>query len=217
MLWNGRKWGDGAGATPPAADRKDGSPVMDDLRQLYDKARDGDADAFWQLVLPHRGLVFSVAFGMLRHRERAEDQLHEVLLQAWRSIANLRDPERLPSWLYTMTRNRILDVQRRDQRMARALDMVSHTARVIPVAEAIEKDAWLNTMEAALSELPEPFREILALKYLNQYSLHQIAEILEISEPAVKSRLFQARKLLRLKTEQLATAPVAPNGTEKEQ
>ena len=77
-------------------------------------------------------------------------------------------------------------------------------ATVVPVGEAQEKERRLVTMEEAMKGLPEPFRVILNLKYMNDYSCKEIAEVLEISVAAVKSRLFEARKLLRRMTDALA-------------
>jgi RNA polymerase sigma-70 factor (ECF subfamily) len=191
---------------------------MDEIGKLYEKARDGDGDAFWQLVLPHRGLVYSVAYGILKDHERAEDQLHDILLHAFRSIGGLRDPDRLPSWLYSLARNRVLDLLRREQRARRAVFNAARETRVIPMSEMMEQETWLRRMESAMADLPEPFREILALKYMSHYSVLRIAEILDISEPAVKSRLFQARKTLRRLTEDRAAAEAGgtPAGKEKE-
>jgi RNA polymerase sigma-70 factor (ECF subfamily) len=185
-------------------------------RKFFDLARTGDADAFWQLVLPHRGLIYSVAFGILKNHERAEDQLHDVLLHAFRSIGNLRDPQRLPSWLYTMTRNKVMDTLRREERARRAVYQAAGQPKVITMSEIMEQETWLQRMEAAMVELPEPFREILALKYMNHYSIQEISQVLEISEPAVKSRLFQARKCLRRQTEELACRESGGRSTSKE-
>ena len=74
---------------------------------------------------------------------------------------------------------------------------------VVPVAELMEKEERLSHMEEALGHLPEPFRVILGMKYMNDYSCREIADILDISVSAVKSRLFEARKLLRKMTESL--------------
>ncbi len=181
-------------------------PSVDEA--LFRRAREGDRQAFWELVLPFRELIYSVALGMLKNHEQAEDQLHEVLLQAFRSLSNLRDPARLGSWLYSMTRNLSLDQIRKAQRLRGAI-YASHghgtsVAPVVPVEQRKEKEQWLTWMKAALDQLPEPFRVALALNYMNDTSCQEMAEILELTVPAVKSRLFQARKLLRRKTETLA-------------
>jgi RNA polymerase sigma factor (sigma-70 family) len=177
---------------------------MDPSQKLLEQARAGDAEAFWRLAEPHRGLIYAAALAILKDRERAEDQVHDVLLRAFRAIGNLREAKALPSWLYAMTRNHVLDLIRSEERARRALHEVAVLTRVIPMTELMEKEAWLRRMEAAMPELPEPFREILALKYLNHYDLRQIAEILGLTVSAIKSRLFQARKALRHRTEALA-------------
>lgn len=175
-------------------------------QDLFERARQGDRDAFWGLVLPYRGLIFSVALGMLKSHELAEDMMHDVLLAAFGSLPNLREPAKLPSWLYSITRFRIMERQRREQRLRGALYESAEPARVVPIGEVLEKEAWLGRMEGAMGQLPEPFRVILALKYMNDYSCGEIAGILDLSVPAVKSRLFEARKLLRKLTEAAAVA-----------
>lgn len=175
-------------------------------RELFRRASQGDRDAFWQLVLPYRGLIFSVALGSLRNHERAEDELHEVLLIAFRSLSNLRDPAKLANWLYSITHNHIVDAQRREQRLHKALESaVREPAVVVPISDLTAKEEALTRMEEALGHLPEPFRVILGLKYMNDYSCREIADILDIPETTVKSRLFEARKLLRKKTLALAS------------
>lgn len=173
-------------------------PTVD--RDLFRRAIQGDRDAFWQLVLPFRGLIYSVALGSLRNHEQAEDELHEVLIIAFRSLSNLRDPGKLASWLYSVTRNHIVDTQRREHRLHKALETaVREPALVVPVSDLADREEALDRMEEALRHLPEPFRVILGLKYMNDYSCREIADILDLPETTVKSRLFEARKLLRKK------------------
>jgi RNA polymerase sigma-70 factor (ECF subfamily) len=176
---------------------------------VFRRAAEGDRDAFWQLVTPHRGLVYSVARGMLGNHERAEDEMHDVLIAAFKALPTLRDPSKLPSWLYSVTRNHVLDLIRREQRLRRAAEGAAHlvgeasVARVVTVSERTEREQWLTAMEETIERLPEPFRVILGMKYMNDYSCGEISEILGISVAAVKSRLFEARKLLRKKMESL--------------
>lgn len=173
-------------------------------RKLFEEARKGDRDAFWRLVLPFRGLIYATAMGMLRDPHKAEDQLQDVLLIAFRSLSSLRVPERLPSWLYSTTRNHVMDHIRREERLRKAVRDVAYEATVVPIAQIREKEDWMDQMDVAMGDLPEAFRVILGLKYLSDYSCREIAEILEISVQAVKSRLFEARKLLRKKVESLS-------------
>ena len=102
-------------------------------------------------------------------------------------------------------RNRIIDQMRREKRLRGALrDPAAQMTAIVPMSELMEKEKWLTQMEEALRNLPEPFRVVLAMKYMNAYSCREMAEILDVSVSAVKSRLFEARKLLRKMTERLA-------------
>lgn len=166
--------------------------------KVFEGACQGDRDAFWQMLLPHRGLIYSVANGMLKDHEKAQDALQEVLLIAFRSVSKLRDPQKLPSWLYSITRNHINGEMRKERRLRLATQhSPEQVARVVPVSEVLEKEAWLVSMESSMQDLPEPFRVILGMKYTSSYSCCEIAEILNTSVSAVKSRLFEARKMLR--------------------
>jgi len=172
---------------------------------MFQRAVEGDREAYWTLILPYRGLIYSVAAGMLKDDERAKDLLHDTLIHAFKSLPNLRSPSKLPSWLYSMTRNRARDFVRREQRMRQSLfSAAKDLNEKPPQSEAIEREFRLNRMEEGIAQLPEPFRIILGLKYMNRYSCKEIAEILEITVSAVKSRLFEARKLLRKITETLS-------------
>jgi len=118
---------------------------------------------------------------MLHSHERAEDLLHDVLLTAWGALSNLRDPAKLSSWLYAITRNRIMDLARREERAARGAPRAGPRRGGRAGARMLEREAWLDRMEASIARLPEPFRVILALKYMNDYSCREIAEILDLS------------------------------------
>lgn len=180
-------------------------------QNLFQRASQGDRDAFWRLAGAYRGLIYSVALGMLRDHERAEDALHDVLLLAFQNLPNLRDAAKLPGWLYSLTRNHIMDAMRREERLRRSALGAARLAEVVPVAELIKKEGDLKRLEQALNLLPEPFRVILGLKYMNDYSCREIGEILGIDVATVKSRLFEARKLLRKKTESLETVEQKEN------
>ncbi len=167
------------------------------LRLRFKKAVAGDVDAFWALIEPYSGLIYSVAFGILKDPERAQDILHDAYLKAFRSLNNLRNPGLLASWLHSLTRNLCYEVLRKDARAERKkIEVFRHRPRVVPIYEVLVKEEELRQLQKALATLPEPFRIVLGMKYMNRYSCKEIAEVLDISIAAVKSRLFEARKLL---------------------
>ena len=165
--------------------------------QLFRKAVRGDRDAFWQLIEPMGGLIYSVALGIMKDPERARDILHESYVKAFTTLNNVRDPLRLASWLHSMVTRLCYDVMRRDAREARGrIEVMSHTPRVVPIDKVLIKEQELGCLEDALSALPEPFRVILSMKYMNRYSCQEIAGALSLAVGTVKSRLYEARKLL---------------------
>jgi len=165
--------------------------------QLFRKAVRSDRDAFWQLIEPMGGLIYSIALGIMKDPERARDILHESYVKAFKTLNNLRDPLRLASWLHSMVTRLCYDVLRRDAREAHGrVEVMSHTQRVVPIDKVLIKEEELGCLEDALSTLPEPFRVILSMKYMNQYSCQEIAGAIGIAVGTVKSRLYEARKLL---------------------
>ena len=176
-------------------------------RTLFSAAVQGDPDSYWALVEPHSKLIFSVAYGILKDPEMAQDVLHEVYIKAFHSLNNLCYPRRLPSWLHTMTRNICYDLLRKVSRADHKRGEVwSHRPRVVSIYEVLVKEEEMKLLEKSLQTLPEPFRLILAMKYMNRMKCKQIAQTLDISVEAVKSRLYEARKLLAKRMEEMKDA-----------
>lgn len=179
-------------------------------QRQFQRALEGDTAAYWAIIEPYGGLIFSIAHGLLNDADRAHDVLHDVYVQAWRSLANLRSPARIASWLYTMTRNRCFDLMRREVRADKKLrDVAAAQPDVIPIYEVMINNEELRRMHEAIRTLPEPFREILSMKYTSGLKCREIAEVLDISLSAVKTRLFEARKLLATRMDELERQPGA--------
>ncbi|MFH0795010.1 MAG: RNA polymerase sigma factor [bacterium] len=181
--------------------------TLDMARRLhFQKAVQGNEEAFWALIEPFGGLIYSVAYAILKDHERSRDILHEAYIKSYASLSNLRDPDKLSSWLHSLTRNLCYDAMRKDSRLGRvAPQLFEHGARVVSITEATEsliKKEELESLEKALASLPEPFRLILGMKYMNRYSCKEIALALDIGVEAVKSRLFEARRLVARRMEQ---------------
>jgi RNA polymerase sigma-70 factor (ECF subfamily) len=167
------------------------------IRKRFQKAVQGDPDAFWALIEPYSGLVYSVAFGIIKDPELAQDMLHEVYVKSFHSLNNLRSPDRIASWLHSMTRNLCYDFLRKQSMVeSKKSQVYHHHAPVVPIYDVLTRKEELKQLGQALSSLPEPFRVILGMKYMNRLSCKDIAHTLDISVEAAKSRLFEARHLL---------------------
>ena len=148
-------------------------------------------------------LAFRVAYGVLRHREDAEDVAQEAFVRAHRSIAQLRDRERFRAWLVRMTWRLAIDRLRTDKRRAIRELAVEHepglTAEQLASAAERARCLW-----AAIDDLPEKLRMTIVLASIEGHDVAEVARLLDVPEGTVKSRLFLARKQLAEKLQCLA-------------
>lgn len=147
--------------------------------------------------------LFSYAVWLTRDRQLAEDLVQETLLRAWRSLHQLRDASVAKRWLMTILRRehaRHYERQRPEPVDIQAVDFPE--ALLVHHDEAPE----VNEVRRAIFALEEQYREPLVLQVLLGYTTGEIAEILELSQGAVLTRLFRARKTLRAALEDTADA-----------
>jgi RNA polymerase sigma-70 factor (ECF subfamily) len=151
-------------------------------------------------------LAFRVAYGVLRHRQDAEDVAQEAFVKAYRSFRELRDRERFRAWLVRMTWRLAIDRQRNDRRREvreRSPEGVRYAAS--PVAQGFSP-APLEDLEAreraerlweAIDALPEKLRVAIVLANIEGHDVGEVARLLDLPEGTVKSRLFLARQRLK--------------------
>jgi RNA polymerase sigma-70 factor (ECF subfamily) len=151
-------------------------------------------------------LAFRVAYGVLRHRQDAEDVAQEAFVKAYRSFRQLRDRERFRAWLVRMTWRLAIDRQRRDRRRT-AREHRDATAQAFGPAHAIDDLAARERaaqLWCAIDTLPEKLRVVIVLAGIEEHDLGEVARLLDLPEGTVKSRLFLARQRLK---EQLQCNP----------
>lgn len=165
------------------------------------RAQNGDRLAFTRLVRASQNLVASIAFAHVRDRSHSEDISQEVFLQAWRQLKSLNNPSSFLPWLRTLTRNRSISEIRSAPPVAeselRLLEEIQ--AEGFDPAERLSSAQQSQLLAAALSELPSDARELLVLYYREGQNSRHIAELLGLSEDAVRQRLGRARSGLRAK------------------
>ena len=164
------------------------------------KIQGGNLDALGEIYDRHRHLVFRTALAICNDPEAAADLLQDVFLRLHRFAARI-DPERpLEPWLYRVTANQTYTWVKRHQRWSHPLEEIAewlssglkHSPQYIT-----EQDDESKRIQAAIAKLSLPHRVVVVLYYINDLSLHEIAEILEIPEGTVKSRLHYGRRALR--------------------
>jgi len=145
---------------------------------------------------------------LLTQRETAEDVLQEVLFRICRKIIWLRDPELLRPWAFRIaTRECFRQLRREKRRGEETLDIETLEAGT---GESIPQE-WEPSLLDWVDDLPPASRAVIVLHYLEELSLHDVAEVLEISPGTVKSRL--AYGLARLRRHMARTPMNAGEGT----
>ena len=142
-------------------------------------------------------LAYRVAYSVLRQRQDAEDVAQEAFVRAHRSFHELRDRERFRGWLARMAWRLALDHRRGEKRRwAR-----EESAAVPDVAPSHEEDTFAKERSQrlwkAIDSLPERLRIVVVLASIEEHGLKEVAAIVEAPEGTVKSRLFEARKMLQ--------------------
>jgi len=140
-------------------------------------------------------LAFRVAYGVLRHREDAEDVAQEAFARAYVSFRTLSDRERFRAWLVRMTWRLAIDRQHSDRCRAAREQAVGRReeADVEDLAAARERQAHVWQ---AIDALPERLRIVVLLANIEGHNVREVARVLDLREGTVKSRLFAARKQL---------------------
>ncbi len=179
----------------------------------------GDQQAFEELVERHQRPVFNLTYRMLGEPREAEDAAQEAFLRAYQHIDRYDAERPFKTWLLSIASNYCIDRLRKRRLVWLSLDepLPPHPAlnsrAVGPEQSAI--DAERNTLvHALLSQLAPDYRAAVILRYWYDMSYAEIAEMLETTESAIKSRLFRARQMLaeEARAGQLTGVAVAMEG-----
>ena len=175
---------------------------MDELtdRELVLQLQDDSLAALGALYDRHSRLVYRTALVVTGDPEAASDLLQDVFLRLHR-FADRVDPERpLEPWLYRVTANQSYTWVKRHQRWTHPLEEIAEwlSSGVKNSPQYItEQDDESKRIQVAIAKLSLPQRVVVVMYYINDLSLHEIAEILEIPEGTVKSRLHYGRNALK--------------------
>ena len=173
--------------------------MEDDVdRTLVERFRGGDRDAFTELVVRYQSPVYNAAFWILRSAEDARDIAQDVFLKVAERLDEFDSQHRFFSWIYRIAVNESLNLLRRNGH-EEALDEEID----LPGAEGTDPESRASDAELsrgirrALVRMSTNDRTVLVLRHFSECSYQEIAQILDVDEKTVKSRLFEARQRLR--------------------
>jgi len=176
-----------------------------DDAELMLRTGNGDTAAFEHLVERHQALVIGTVARMLGNNSDIEDVAQQVFIRVWKSAPRYTPTAKFTTWLLTITRNLVFnEARRRKRHPGIALDShegneslsLPDQARSAPDEALLERELE-NAIDHAILSLPERQRLALVLRRYQSKSYEEIADVLNLSVPAVKSILFRARSELR--------------------
>lgn len=180
----------------------------------------GDQDAFGNLVLRYERDVFNLTYRMLNNRGEAEDAAQEAFLRAYANLDRYDPARPFKTWLLSIASNHCIDRIRRRRLTWLSLEepLPPHPALTsdVPGPEESTLDHERSEeVQALLDELSPEYRIAVVLRYWYDLSYAEIAEMLNTTESAVKSRLFRARQALanRLESRSMSTLNPAMEGS----
>ena len=176
----------------------------EDVRLLRLVAR-GDTSAFEEVIERHQALVAGTVARMLGSNSDVDDIAQQVFIRVWKSARRYVPRAKFTTWLLKITRNLVFNELRRARRRAQVPLQSDPGTEEIPLKDetnpapdaSLLEDELQRAIEEAIMQLPESQRMALVLRRYEQLSYEQIAEVLDLSVPAVKSVLFRARTELR--------------------
>jgi len=180
---------------------------------LVRDASGGDRAAMERLLMRAQETAYRFSLLVCGHPEDAEDVMQESLLNTYRHVKRISDPEAFRTWLYTTVRNACLMKRRRragepaafvsveqdDREERRPLaDLADHS---VPADEQLMADRRNGRLRDALKTLPGSYRMIVVMREMEGLSTKEVADITGLSEANVKTRLHRARVMLRRRLE----------------
>ena len=172
-----------------------------DETDLIGRAKRGDTHAYEELVYAHQGIAFRTAYLIAGNAADAEDAAQDAFLKAWRALGRFREGAPFRPWLLQIVANEARNRRRSAGRRAHlalraATQEPSGGAAPSPEASLLSAETR-ETLIAAVNELPEDQRTVIALRFFAGLSEHEVAEALGLPEGTVKSRSARALERLR--------------------
>ncbi len=174
---------------------------MEHDQELVAQIMSGDQDAFAELVETYQRAVYNLTYRMLGEAGEAEDAAQEAFLRAYQHIDRYDASRRFKTWLLSIASNYCIDRLRKRRLTWLSIEepLPPHPALSSPEADpedAAVIDERQATVQAMLAELAPEYRAAVILRYWYDMSYQEIAEMLDTTESAIKSRLFRARQAL---------------------
>lgn len=167
-----------------------------------EQALKGDKDAFGNIIGAYQRPVYNLAYRMLNNANEAEEAAQEAFIRAYTRLQSYNAEHKFSTWLLSITSNYCIDIIRKRRAIMLSLDepLPSHPALMSekssgPESQLVQTEEQ-RLVQTLLMELEPDYRQAVVLRYWYDLSYEEIADIMDTTVSAIKSRLFRARRQL---------------------
>jgi len=190
------------------------------VEALVQRFQRGDRAAFDRIVAIYRDRIFNLAYLKLGHREDAEDAAQEVFVEVFQALPRFRGEAQFPTWLYTIALRTICRCKKRRSPWWKRTEPLDDFAEVLPdqtddPAREAERADLNRQVRRALQGLPEKYRDVLILRFIEGRSYEEMAAILQVPLGTVSWRMNRGQKLLAQRLTGLGLEGVEARESEK--
>lgn len=175
---------------------------MNEEQVWLEQARNGDKVAFGKLIDAYQRPVYNLAYRMLNNSGEAEEAAQEAFIRAYTRLDTYNPNHKFSTWMLSITSNYCIDLLRKRRALLLSIDepLPPHPALKTentkgPEAQMVNQEQQ-EMVQSLLQELPEDYRQAVVLRYWHDLSYEEIAEMMDTTVSAIKSRLFRARRQL---------------------
>jgi len=173
--------------------------------ELIKKAQDGDRKSLAEIVKKYEQTIYNFAFKICRNKDRAEHTMQETFLSLVKNISQFSGNSKLSTWLYTVVSNHCLMLARSNKKRTHAsIDDDENSIGEKNIADwnvtpdkITENEELKALLDEVITKLPQDYKVVFLLRDVEGLSTEETGKILDLSIPAVKSRLHRARAFLR--------------------
>lgn len=182
--------------------------------RLAKLSRDGDRNAFAELVDIYKDKLFHLAYRMMNNAQEAEDVVQETFLRVYMNLHRYDETLKFSTWIFRIATNLCIDrLRRRRPVYSLDADMTDHEGAgsdgyaLLPSNERTPEAHLVvsetrEQVQLAIASLPDKYKSVIVLRYLHDLSLQEIGDILDMPISTVKTRVHRGREYLRKKLEQ---------------
>ncbi|SEC17285.1 RNA polymerase sigma factor SigW [Paenibacillus sp. GP183] len=181
--------------------------------RLAKLARNGDRGAFAELVDLYKDKIYHLAYRMLNNKHEAEDAVQETFLRVYTNLHRYDEQQKFSTWIFRIGTNHCIDRLRKRKHSAYSLDAEMPDGEgndyysMLPGNEETPERLMILSetqiqIRKAIDALPEKYKSVVILRYLQDMSLQEISDVLDMPVTTVKTRVHRGREYLRKKLEQ---------------